>query len=90
MKFVKIYGLGLILVFISCQSQQTGEQFPSVKFLTSDSSADLPFSEAVCVGDRLILSGQIGIDPESRHKIQKYARDLPLAQKRNTYKSFLN
>lgn len=65
MKFLKIYGLGLILVFISCQSQQTGEQFPSVKFLTSDSSADLPFSEAVRVGDWLILSGQIGIDPET-------------------------
>jgi 2-iminobutanoate/2-iminopropanoate deaminase len=65
MKFVKIYGLALILVFISCQSQPTGEQVPSVEFLTSDSSADLPFSEAVRVGDWLILSGQIGIDPET-------------------------
>jgi len=65
MKFLKTYGLVLILVFISCQSQQKGEQVPSVEFLTSDSSADLPFSEAVRVGDWLILSGQIGIDPET-------------------------
>jgi reactive intermediate/imine deaminase len=65
MKFVKIYGLALILVFISCQSQPTGEQGPPIEFLTSDSSADLPFSEAVRVGDWLILSGQIGIDPET-------------------------
>ena len=65
MKFIKIYGLVLIMVFISCQSQPTGEQAPSVEFLTSDSLADLPFSEAVRVGDWLILSGQIGIDPET-------------------------
>ena len=65
MKLVKIYGLVLILVFISCQSQPTGEQALSAEFLTSDSLANYPFSEAVRVGDWLILSGQIGIDPET-------------------------
>lgn len=65
MKFLKIYGLVLILAFISCQSQPTGEQVLSVEFLTSDSSANMPFSEAVRVGDWMILSGQIGIDPET-------------------------
>jgi 2-iminobutanoate/2-iminopropanoate deaminase len=65
MKLLKIYGLVLILVFISCQSQNTGEQAPSVEFLTSGSLAKRPFSEAVRVGNWLILSGQIGIDPET-------------------------
>lgn len=65
MKYVKIYGLVLMLVSISCQSQPTGKQGASVEFLTSDSSANLPFSEAVRVGDWLILSGQIGINPET-------------------------
>jgi len=65
MKLAKIYGLALILVLVSCQSQPRSEQALSVKFLTSDRSADLPFSEAVRAGDWLILSGQIGIDPET-------------------------
>ena len=65
MKFVKIFGLLLILVFISCQSQPKGAQVPTVEFLTSDSSANLPFSEAVRIGDWLILSGQIGINTET-------------------------
>jgi len=65
MKVVKISGLVLILIFISCQSQKTEEQEVSAEFLTSDSLANYPFSEAVRVGDWLILSGQIGIDPET-------------------------
>jgi len=64
MKF-KIFGIVLILVLISCQPQQTGEQAPSVEFLTLDESANMPFSEAVRVGNWLILSGQIGINPET-------------------------
>ncbi len=60
----KIFWVVLILVLISCQAQQTGEQALSVEFLTSDDSANLPFSEAVRVGNWLILSGQIGINPE--------------------------
>jgi len=65
MKLVQVCGLVLVMVFISCQSQNTAEQALSIEFLTSDSLANYPFSEAVRVGDWLILSGQIGIDPET-------------------------
>lgn len=64
MKF-KILGMVLILVLISCQAQQTREQAPSIEFLTSDDSSNRPFSEAVRAGNWLILSGQIGINPET-------------------------
>jgi len=64
MKF-KIFWVVLFLALISCQSQQTGEQAPSVEYLTSDLSANRPFSEAVRVGNLLILSGQIGRNPET-------------------------
>ncbi len=64
MKF-KVFWVVLFLALISCQSQQTGEQTPLVEFLTSDESATRPFSEAVRVGNWLILSGQIGINPET-------------------------
>ena len=65
MKLKEIMGIVFILVLISCQSQQTGEQGLSVEFLTSDVSANRPFSEAVRVGNWLILSGQLGIDREA-------------------------
>ena len=64
MKF-KIFCVVLILALVSCQPQKTGEQAPSIEFLTSDESANRPFSEAVRVGNWLILSGQIGINPET-------------------------
>ena len=64
MKF-RVLGIVLILVLVSCQAQQTGEQAPSVEYLTSDLSANRPFSEAVRVGNWLILSGQIGRNPET-------------------------
>ena len=64
MKFKFIWVI-LILVLVSCQAQQTGEQAPSVEFLTSDDSSNRPFSEAVRVGNWLILSGQIGRNPET-------------------------
>jgi len=62
----KIFCVVLILGFISCQAQQTGEQAPSIEFLTSDGSSNRPFSEAVRVGNWLILSGNIGVNPETR------------------------
>jgi len=65
MKFRIIFGLVLVLGLISCQSQQTKESATLVEFLTSDSSTVKPFSEAVRIGDWLILSGQIGVDPET-------------------------
>jgi reactive intermediate/imine deaminase len=64
MKF-KILWVVLILALVSCQSQQTGEIAPTVEYLTSDASANRPFSEAVRVGNWLILSGKLGIDPET-------------------------
>ena len=64
MKF-KIFWVVLFLALISCQSQQEGKQEPSAEFLTSEASANLPFSEAVRVGNWLILSGQLGINPET-------------------------
>ena len=35
---------------------------PEVEYLTNESMKDLPFSEAVRVGNMLYMSGQIGID----------------------------
>jgi 2-iminobutanoate/2-iminopropanoate deaminase len=35
---------------------------PEVNYFTSENMKGLPFSEAVCVGTMLYLSGQIGID----------------------------
>ena len=64
MKF-KIFLVVISLVLISCQPQQTGEQASSVEFLTSEESANKPYSEAVRVGNLLILSGQLGINPET-------------------------
>jgi reactive intermediate/imine deaminase len=65
MKFKSVLGILCILVLISCQSQPAGEQASSVEFLTSDGSANRPFSEAVRVGNWLILSGQLGINRET-------------------------
>ncbi len=64
MKF-KVLGIVLVLGLMSCQSQQTAIQAPSVEYLTSDELANYPFSEAVRVGNWLILSGQIGVDRET-------------------------
>lgn len=65
MKLNWISALALILIFVSCQTQQNEEQDPLVEFLTSENSVNRPFSEAVRVGDWLILSGQIGFDSET-------------------------
>ncbi|MFB0565280.1 MAG: RidA family protein [Candidatus Aminicenantaceae bacterium] len=66
MKSKTIIGILLVLAFISCKSEQSGEQALPVEFLTSDLTANMPFSEAVRVGNWLILSGQIGFDSETR------------------------
>jgi reactive intermediate/imine deaminase len=62
----KILWVVLILALVSCQYQQKGEQEPMVEYLISDASANMPFSEAVRVGNWLILSGQIGVNRETR------------------------
>lgn len=40
----------------------SSENRPDVEYLTSERTKNLPFSEAVRVGNMLYLSGQIGID----------------------------
>ena len=54
----------VVFLMFSCQTPPAPKEIakPSVEFLTSE-NAVYPFSEAVRVGDLLILSGQIGTDP---------------------------
>lgn len=44
-----------------------GDPSPTVEYYTSDetAAAGYPFADAVRLGDLLILSGQIGVDPET-------------------------
>lgn len=42
--------------------KMSSENRPDVEYLTSERTKNLPFSEAVRVGNMLYLSGQIGID----------------------------
>jgi 2-iminobutanoate/2-iminopropanoate deaminase len=59
MKSLTIMAFALLLVPIVDVHAET--TFTDVEFLNSDSS-DLPFSEAVRVGNTLYLSGQVGLD----------------------------
>lgn len=56
---------GLALVATLCAAPLRAEEKPMVEHLNSGTvlPADLPFSEAVRVGDLVLLSGQIGIEP---------------------------
>ncbi len=58
---------GVFLLQGSCKTEQTVEALPFVEYLTSESvsSSDLPFSDAVRVGQMLYLSGKIGSLPGS-------------------------
>jgi reactive intermediate/imine deaminase len=42
--------------------KMSSESRPEVEYLTSERTKNLPFSEAVRVGNTLYMSGQIGID----------------------------
>lgn len=44
----------------------SSESRPDVEYLTSERSKNLPFSEAVRVGNMLYLSGQIGVDSSGK------------------------
>lgn len=58
--------IGLLLLFIACQQKgHTDSSTTNVAYLTSDKTRalNLPFSEAVRVGNMLYLSGQIGVLP---------------------------
>jgi len=61
MHLKRIMVIGVLLVLISCQAQQAPDDFlPSVEYLTSDSTLEFGFSEAVRVGHMLYLSGKLG------------------------------
>ena len=62
---IKIIALFLLILNFSCTSSQKTE----LKFLKSkeEKKKDLPFSDAVKVGDILFLAGQIGMD----HSVRK-------------------
>ncbi len=64
MNFSKTITVGLFLVLTSCQLQDPPDNASTVEYLSSASTREmnLPFSEAVRVGNMLYLSGQIGID----------------------------
>lgn len=58
---------GLIFFLISCQAQNPPDESSTVEYLSFESTGEmnLPFSEAVRVGDMLYLSGQIGFDSKT-------------------------
>ncbi len=53
----------LVFVILACQAPQADSPLMKVEYLTSEMTANLPFSDAVRVGNVLILSGQIGNIP---------------------------
>lgn len=55
----------LIPIIIACHSQKNEESIPGVEYLNSQTTTGRPFCEAVRLGNMLILSGQIGMDPET-------------------------
>jgi len=65
MSYKKIFIMGFILISFACQSQEIPDETPLVEYYPYDSALNRPFSEAVRVGNLLILSGQIGTDPET-------------------------
>ena len=65
MSFIKAIVIAGLLVFLTCRAQDDSAKAPLVEYYTSESSAGLPFSEAVQVGNMLYLSGQIGTAPDT-------------------------
>ena len=61
-------GAVVVVVSVSFATVLSADQKPSVEFLNSGKvmPKDLPFSEAVRVGNILYLSGQLGIVPGTR------------------------
>ncbi len=64
MKNLIVFLFGLC-VLLSCQSRQKVEYLQSEKF----AAQNLPFSEAVRVGNMLYLSGQVGNKPGEMHVV---------------------
>ncbi len=67
MNLRKTITVGLFFVLTSCQLQDPPDNASTVEYLSSASTREmnLPFSEAVRVGNMLYLSGQIGIDDKT-------------------------
>ncbi len=63
----KLIPATFVLIFIGIAASQSRSETnnEAVQFLSSEQAAtvNLPFSEAVRVGDLLFLSGQVGMDP---------------------------
>ena len=78
-------GIGLLLLLISCASEEP--RSADMEFFPMPGRQDLPFSEAVRVGNMLYLSGQLGTDstgklvpggigPETRQTLSNIAAAL--------------
>lgn len=65
MRLEVIAGIGWLVVVTSCQAPAPADETTTVEYLTSEATTgmDLPFSEAVRVGEMLYLSGNIGNVP---------------------------
>ncbi len=63
MRYLLIFSIALSFMLFSCKTEDDDKT--QVEYLTSDATKalNLPFSEAVRVGDFLFLSGQIGNKP---------------------------
>lgn len=62
-QFKRFFSVGILVLLVSCQPQSEDEyNLPVTKYLTSEATQalNLPFSDAVRVGNMLYLSGQIG------------------------------
>jgi len=62
---LRSYRLAAVTFALLVSAAALGAEHARPEFMTSDDPArrDLPFSEAVRVGDLMFLSGQIGFDP---------------------------
>ncbi len=67
MNLRKTLTVGLFFVLTSCQLQYPPDNASSVEYLSSESTrnSNMPFSEAVRVGNMLYLSGYIGFDDKT-------------------------
>ncbi len=63
MRIIRMTAIVCLLILIACQDQNDPAQVLQVEYYTPENYKELPFSEAVQVGDMLYLSGQIGTDP---------------------------
>lgn len=63
MRVKSLLAVSFLFLLVSCQGDKCNDEPVSVEYLGSDTTK--PFCEAVRVGDLLILSGQLGIDPDT-------------------------